>query len=97
MKPTRTATQRSIFPAGAARFDEYRAIDPWWAQKWNAAWSEPDQLLTQADEERRAAAFVTVNRLLALGLVAFTPALTISGAVKAVEAWLNGEPPKKAA
>jgi hypothetical protein len=86
-----------IFPAGARRFEEYRAIDPWWAQKWNPAWKEPDQLLTQNDEELRAAAFVQVNRQLALGLVNVTPALALSGALKAVEAWLNGAPPEQAA
>jgi hypothetical protein len=85
-----------IFHAGSARFEKCRALDPWWAQKWQDEWREPERLLTQADEERRAAAFVQVNRLMAAGLVALTPALTASGAIRAVQAWLNGEPPREA-
>ncbi len=32
-----------IFPAGADRFAEYRALDPWWTQAWPDEWRQPGE------------------------------------------------------
>jgi len=84
-----------IFPAGADRFAEYRALDPWWQQQWQDEWRHPGKLWTQWDEDTRGDALRRLNSLLAVALVLALPYLTIHGALKAVQAWQNGEPSER--
>jgi hypothetical protein len=82
-----------IFPAGADRFAEYRALDPWWGQKWRDDWRHPDNLLTQSDENARGVIFKALNIYLVGLLIQLIPALTITVVIESVRSWLRGNPP----
>ena len=80
-----------IFPAGADRFDEYRALDPWWGQRWPQEWRQPENLITQMGETTRGAIFKVFNYALVYLVIQLRPALTVLKAMEAIQAWLNGE------
>ena len=84
-----------IFPAGADRFAEYRALDPWWTQAWPDEWRQPENLMTQADEDAHGAIYRAFNYYLVYVVISYAPALTVGQAISVVQAWLNGEPPER--
>ena len=86
-----------IFPAGADRFGEYRALDPWWGQEWPEGWRRPENLLTQMGENTRGIIFKAFNYVLIYLVIKLRPALTVYKATEAIRAWLNGEPPERIA
>jgi hypothetical protein len=80
-----------IFPAGADRFAEYRALDPWWGQRWPQEWRQPENLITPLGEDARGAVFKAFNYILVFLVLKLQPVLTVLQAVEAMRAWLNGE------
>ncbi len=80
-----------LFPAGADRFAEYRALDPWWGQSWPEEWRQPENLISQMGENTRGAIFKLFNYALIFLLLQIQPALTVYDATQAIRAWLNGE------
>ena len=79
-----------IFPAGADRFSEYRALDPWWYQYWPKEWAQPENLWTQASEDMRLNIFTVLNWLLKLAVISLFNVEQAGQVYQVVNAWLNG-------
>ena len=79
-----------IFPAGADRFSEYRALDPWWYQYWPSAWAQPENLWTQTSEDMRLNIFTVLNWVLKLAVISLYSVEQAQQFYEVVKAWLNG-------
>jgi hypothetical protein len=79
-----------IFPAGADRFSEYRALDPWWYQYWPKEWVQPENLWTQASEDMRLNIFTVLNWVLKLAVISLYSVEQAQQFYEVVNAWLNG-------
>jgi hypothetical protein len=79
-----------IFPAGADRFSEYRALDPWWYQYWPKEWIQPENLWTQTSEDMRLNIFTVLNWVLKLAVICLYSEEQAQQFYEVVIAWLNG-------
>jgi hypothetical protein len=84
-----------FFLSGTDRYSDYKALDPWWDQKWeDPSYASPDGLMDRWGEKAMAAKNAAALGLMAIALVGLLALggveVSIFGALAALKAWVIG-------
>jgi len=79
-----------IFPAGADRFSEYRALDPWWYQYWPNEWVQRRTCGRKPVKICALNIFTVLNWILKLAVICLYSEEQAQQFYEVVIAWLNG-------
>jgi hypothetical protein len=78
-----------IFLSGTGRYDNYRALDPWWRQSWPEEMKDPQNLMNKWNEKMMLGKISAVSGGMA-EVVASALGCGLSKALETVQGWLGG-------